>query len=550
MSNLTSEEAIKASNRALVLMAYNLAVVTNKNLFLKGDEKATEEYIFKNQIEDAYEIVREFKENNRRAISVSKKTKVGMDGLMIEVAKLMTTHPDDDFVVNFENVRIITGMSNAGWEKDMKDKSPECFRDKIFHHGQLRRADLNNLRDALLIFDEIDTGDKEFQVLHRVLDEAGLLDIQQLVANNIRFVFASATMFKELYDLYQWGDLHKEFKMTIPPSYIGHIDFLNLGIIQEFYPIKTVAEAERWIQEDVLDNYGTDYRVHLARVRGSAIFLQNACANKKVIYKDHTSSDRLTPEEINELFKDPLKNHVVLGVKGFFRRANLIPNAWKLRIGATHELHTKVVDYNVQIQGLPGRMTGYWRHIIEGGHKTGPHRTSIQAVKDYELNFMNPYGLTSYRSAGFVKTNGHIAKKPTMISVKNVKGINPSDLPYVAPVEREFEVTCLWDDAVTLRAHLKSIIPVGNITKYTPTADGTIQIRGVTTQIYDYVDHASFQDKDVYSGISKTVRADCIVARIMPVNHGGVRKWVGIYSKVASAAATAAAACANVIVNA
>jgi hypothetical protein len=62
---------------------------------------------------------------------------VGADGLMIENAKLLTTHIDDKFVVNPSNVMIITGMSNAGWEKDMIDKAPNCFKYKIFHHGKL-----------------------------------------------------------------------------------------------------------------------------------------------------------------------------------------------------------------------------------------------------------------------------------------------------------------------------------------------------------------------------------------------------------------------------
>ena len=40
--------------------------------------------------------------------------------------------------------------------------------------------------------------------------------------NNNRFVFISATIIKELYDLYSWGTLHESYNMTIPKSYIGH----------------------------------------------------------------------------------------------------------------------------------------------------------------------------------------------------------------------------------------------------------------------------------------------------------------------------------------
>lgn len=268
--------------REYVLTSYVSAEKENNLRFSEGDDKATSEYIYANQKEDANNIVNLFIKHNYRVVSIQKKTKVGADGLMIEIAKLFATHINDEFVINPDNVRIITGMSNAGWEKDMKDKAPTCFKDKIFHHGKLSKSDLANLRNCLIIIDEIDTGDKAFQVLHRILKEAGILDVEYMIANNIRFVFISATMIKELYDLYRWGDLHHLYKMTIPSSYIGHNDFLNMGIIKEFYAINSKDAADTWIQEDILDHYASpcmcqkcnpdkksdkkDYRVHLIRV--------------------------------------------------------------------------------------------------------------------------------------------------------------------------------------------------------------------------------------------------------------------------------------------
>jgi hypothetical protein len=323
-------------------------------------------------------------------------------------------------------------MSNAGWEKDMIDKAPTCFKDKIFHHGKLSRAELVNIRNGLCIIDEIDAGDKEFQVLHNTLKEAGVLDVKHMEEHNNRFVFISATMIKELYDLYRWGDLHELYKMTIPKSYIGHKDFLKLGIIKEFYSLGSDENAEKWVQEDITDNYGNDYRVHLVRLTTKIVhFVQNACIRKGVAFRNHTSTDRLSEDEIKEFFKEPLTQHIVLGVKGFFRRANLIPNRWKLRIGATHEYYTKVVDNNVQIQGLTGRMTGYWREDIEAGHKTGPHRTSINAIEQYEETYENPFGPNSYHTNGYDKKKGKVTKKPTMLSPKNILNMEAVDLPPV-----------------------------------------------------------------------------------------------------------------------
>jgi hypothetical protein len=439
-NKMSSSSDLISARRESVLQAYNSAKAENHLRFLEGDDKATAEYIFPNQIEDANNIVDKFYKHKRRVISIQKKTKVGADGLMIEIAKLLTTHIDDTFVVNPANVRIITGMSNAGWEKDMIDKAPNCFKDKIFHHGKLERAgiklitkdELTGVTNGLFIIDEIDTGDKPDQKLQTILKEAGVLDVEHMKAHNNRFVFISATMIKELYDLYRWGELHELYKMTIPASYIGHKDFLDKKIVKEFYALNTKENAEKWVQEDILNHYGPDYRVHLVRVNAKIVdVVQNACIRKGVAFRNHTSTDRLSEDEIKEFFKEPLTQHIVLGVKGFFRRANLIPNRWKLRIGATHELYTKKVDNNVQIQGLTGRMTGYWRDVIEGGHKTGPHRTSIKAIEEYETTYADPFGTNSYQTAGFKKKKGKVVADPTMLSAKHIENLEAVDLPVV-----------------------------------------------------------------------------------------------------------------------
>jgi hypothetical protein len=443
---MASIEAIKAARKEVVLNDYKSAVAKNKLLYLEGDNTATSEYIFQNQIEDAANIVDKFYKSDIRVISVQKLTKVGADGTIIEIAKGLTTHIDDNFAVNPAHVRIITGMSNAGWEKDMKDKVPICFKNKIFHHGKLSKSDLSNLKDGLVIIDEIDTGNGEGQVLHRILKDAGLLDIEHMKNNNNRFVFISATMIKELYDLYGWGTLHESYNMTIPQSYIGHKEFLELGIIKEFYPLDTNKNVEKWIQEDILDNYGNDYRVHIVRVNSKTKnidIVQNGCIRKGVSFKNNTSENPLTKEEISELFIEPLTKHIVMCIKGFFRRANLIPNSWKVHIGATHELYTKDVNCNVQIQGLPGRMTGYWKDVIvEKGHKTGPYRTSIRSVQQYLNIYNDPFGNNSYQCMGFNKKNGKVTAKSTMLSSKNIDNLEAIKLPELKndAFERGFKI--------------------------------------------------------------------------------------------------------------
>jgi hypothetical protein len=455
-ARLLSRKLLIDACRESVLQSYHSAESDNRVKFLRGDTKATSEYIYDNQKEDAAIILHHFEDEMCRVVSVSKKTKVGMDGLMIEVAMRMTTHPDDNFVLDPANVRMITGMSNVSWEKDMKEKAPSCFRHNIFHHGKLKKSNLKDLRNGLIIIDEIDTGDKEFQMLHKTLHDAGVLNVEYMMDHNIRFLFASATMVRELHELYRWGqDLHKWVKMKIPPNYIGHYDFYQMGIICEFYPLKTAENADRWIQEDILDNYGSEFRVHIVRLNNkSEPVIRAACARKGVVFENHTSSDRISLEALKRIFEGELQNHIVIGVKGFYRRANLIPNAWKMRVGAVHEYYKDAsqVDYNTQNQGLPGRLSGYWRDIIEAGHKVGPIRTSIDSVIQYEKVYNDPFGDNSYQTEGFKKKNGRLSISPSncFLAPVHISGLIATDYPK----------PCLGDDSIQISVCSEPIVVI------------------------------------------------------------------------------------------
>ena len=405
------------------------AETTNRRKFIEGDSNATSEYIYENQKNDSKKIIAEFKKG-KRVVSVQKRTKVGADGLMICVLFDMGMESGNLFT-NPKNVRIITGMSNCEWERGMIEKCPGCFKDKIFHHGQLSKANLKNLKNALIIIDEIDTGDKEDQVLHKILKDSGVLSVKFMNENNIRFVIISATIIRELYELYQWGTLHESITMFVPKSYIGHGDFYTMGIIKEFYRLDSISKAEKWIDEDILP-YGNDFRVHIIRTTEDSVGnVQDACIKKEIEFRDHNAFERLSMSELKEIFEEPLMNHMVVCVKGFYRRATLIPNKWKLRIGAIHELYTKTVDYNVQIQGLPGRMTGYWRDVIESGHKSGPYRTHIKAIIAYENSFGDPFGYNAYQMYGFIKNSrGKVTQSVlTFLNPKHIEGLRPVPLP-------------------------------------------------------------------------------------------------------------------------
>lgn len=439
-----SLRALNCKKREMIIKSYEARISENEVDYMENKPFATKEYIYENQKLDANIIVNEFYTNNYRAISISKKTKVGMDGLMIEIIKLMTTHPDDDFIIDIKNVRILTGMSNVSWQHELEKRCPEKFRSCVFHHGQIQKSDLCNLKNALIIIDEIDSGSEVGQVLDRTLKNTGLLNLDNMINNNIRFIFASATNIKQLYDLYRWGKkYHMWYKMTIPSSYIGHIDFLNSGVLKESYSLCEEEKAEEWIKEDIINYYGSEYRIHLVRVTetksNSRDVIEKVCDKYRIRYHIHTSSERISKNELDKIFEEPLTRHCVIMIKGFYRRADFIPNQWKLKIGAVHELYTVTVDDNVQMQGLIGRMSGYWREYVERGHKIGPYRMATKSVENYEKIFNDPFGKNSFQSSNFNKKNGKVTKNMVgLLTPCNVVGVQDCGLP-------ESELEQKWD---------------------------------------------------------------------------------------------------------
>ena len=386
--------------RECVRAAYDYARANNKMRYNNGCPDATEEYIFENQMIDANNIISEFyNERELRVISIIKQCKVGMDGLMIELLKLFTTHPEDSFKLPINNVFIITGMSNKEWESSLKSKVPICFQGNIYHHGKLlskgRLTDeLSGIRDSLIIIDEIDTGDKNMQKLHKMLIKTSIFNKDYIINNNIRFIMVSATMKNQLYELEKWNFeniKHKTYKMIIPKNYASIEYFLDKGIYKDYYNIDSYDQAIKWINDDIINTYENDYRVHLIRTTGSKIsYIKSAAEQVGIQCFDHTSDNRIPEEELRNHFENVLNDHIIICVKGFYRRANLIPNSWKVKIGALHELCSKRSNTETEVQAFPGRMCGYWKEILDSGHKVGPIRTCIACMKEYIEWYINP----------------------------------------------------------------------------------------------------------------------------------------------------------------
>jgi hypothetical protein len=138
----------------------------------------------------------------------------------------------------------------------------------------------------------------------------------------------------------------------------------------------------------------------------------------------HTSKEKLTPEQKQMLFCDPLVQHWIIPVKNLWRAANRIPTSYKYRIGSVHEQWVKKVDNDVQAQGLPGRMLGY--NNYPHGHKIGPYYTSLKAIDEYIAFADDPMSPeNAYQCARYKRSEDGIVRctEKSVISSHNISNL-------------------------------------------------------------------------------------------------------------------------------
>lgn len=89
-------------------------------------------------------------------------------------------------------------------------------------------------------------------------------------------------------------------------------------------------------------------------------------------------------------------------------------------------------------------MTGYWKNIVLNGFKTGPHRTSINAINEYESFYNNHETIETLEKVKYKTTTSskHLFVNP--IHVKNMeyteKENKENKEPFIVKFNKQTEV--------------------------------------------------------------------------------------------------------------
>lgn len=381
--------------------------------------------IYDNQQEVALEIVSSFITDAVYLAVLIAQMQVGKTGACLATAYHMCTHPDDNKVIDMNNVVIITGMSDTEWKEQTQKSMITSFATNVFHRGNFKDTRLvellRNRSNMLIIIDEAHIASQISQQLSLLLKETNILNIETLRERNIRIMQVSATPGATLQDAIEWGSHSKVFQLQPSPRYVSFQKLKDAGRMRDAMDLSKY-ENVRKLATYIEAEYATK-KYHIIRVKGSQdveLNIGRMCVLRGWKVINHNSQDRWDAE----LLKSEPSVHTFILIKDMWRAAKQICD---IHIGVVHEAFVKKADASANAQGLAGRCCGNDKQIPgEGTPTIFCNLRAINQYIDWINNNTNYRAINEYQSRDINVRNGRLRTVPTMTHVSNVEGFEES----------------------------------------------------------------------------------------------------------------------------
>ncbi len=342
----------------------------------------------------------------KRLVTLIAEPQWGKTGTVLTAAYYLCTHNDDMDLVDASQVFIITGLSDTVWERQTRERMLPQFEKNVYHRARINSvipaiADASN---ALVIIDECHYASASDQTIKLALEDAGLLDMNNLVEKNIRIIQTSATPDNVLIDSNSWGSHHAVVKpVSRCSSYCSFSQLFAADRFRESLDLTDPYNVETLFE--VMLQYKRP-RYHIIRLprRGVTGERSTILDNLKAFCEDfcfpllcHDSDCRIRDID-GVLAKEP-RRHTIIVITDYWRAAKTINDAF---VGVVHERLVKKVNSTTIVQSLAGRFVGHNKNV------NGPIiYTHLGAVEQYidlcekEFNYMD----VKYYSVG-IRSNG------------------------------------------------------------------------------------------------------------------------------------------------
>ena len=307
-------------------------------------------------------------------------TQSGKTGTMVALIKQYLLHQDNYTPV--KNIIVITGLSSIDWWRQTRERIPDGIR--VLHRNKLNddfAEELSQMRNVLIIFDEVHIACKKTQTLTKLFHKAGFHSVESLLERDIKCVEFCATPDGVLYNLSNksWGKHTKIIKSDPGVGYTSIFDLYDQGRVYQSedlcgfdveYPknnntfptisldrIKkeTIEHIEQLKQQ--INNFNS-CKYHLFRIPGGDLQINS---NLRHIfgsdnYSYLTYDQQSDISDLNEVLSKEPKRHTFILIKEKLRCAVTLTKTY---LGILYERFALNPSDSVNIQGFAGRITGY-----------------------------------------------------------------------------------------------------------------------------------------------------------------------------------------------
>lgn len=414
-----------------------------------------------NHEDTTLKILLKFEDKNVVSILVIGRTQVGKTTIMMYVIESFIVRE----MILYDHIFVITGLSDIGWLKQTTERFPS--RIKIYHRNQLNHfvEDVKDKKNILIILDEVHIASKNDQSIYKAFRDAGLLDMDLLYKNDIKFLEFSATPNGVLYDLDGWKDASSMIIARPGIGYVGTKELLSQGRIKQYKDIHTTDNVDAFneIRDDLrmFDNRVSHKLYHLIRTKPTE--KQDDMIEKLTEYLDTTEykdnygikrydGRKGNDFDINALLNTIPEKHTFIFIKEKLRCSKTLIKKY---IGIVYDRFSKNVDDSSIIQGLVGRMTGYDDNGISRCY------TQVECIERYEKLSDADYNDPSipWTSNTTRKRNGITESKDTFFKNENYQECENIPITISQPRRKILIEKFRKDETEELKAFIKNKWP-------------------------------------------------------------------------------------------
>lgn len=383
------------------------------------------ELVYSNQAVAANDIITQFHQG-KVIVCLVAQPGTGKTGTAHQVMMQLATHIDPSIFTFVEEIIVLSGMNDKEWKGQFEKSVCNSLAKNIIHRGILPRAKELLKKSKLVIDDECHAAADQEMVVSRMLEEAELLNIENLKTRGVRKLLISATPEAVLRDLEKWGDLASMVMLKPSENYKGFQHMLDDGRILKSPPIDTISKCEELLTTWTCRFDGKTAKYFPCRISSTANRKNMISAARNLGWAEpleHDSESRI--EDIDEQMKAAPSKHTIIFIKGFWRASKRLIQT---HVGGSYEQIPKgKKNTTATSQGLTARFCNTYDYVgdqIDQMYRP-LHYCNVDSVKEY-LNWIEKganYKEADYTSAKITAKHGKVKSKPTKVHTSNVKGL-------------------------------------------------------------------------------------------------------------------------------